>query len=101
MKNRILLIMAAVFCSSISNLTAGVRSKSASIINASKAPMPIERKQVVGDHLYRTARAKAGYCFAVKNNKIAYMSVKRAAAAKAKPFTYSHRARREASKYQK
>jgi hypothetical protein len=74
------------------------KTQGVSIINATKQGMPMARKQRISPTSYiYTARAKKGFCFAVKGKKIAYMSKEMATKLKAKQFSLSHEARKFAA----
>jgi len=87
-----------IMCGSIQAANQKIQGRS--IQNVSKGAMPVAKMQQVGGtgrKIY-TSRAKAGYCFAVKNGKILYMSTQRAIKLEAKTYTWSHHAQSSASK---
>ena len=63
----ITIILAILFC--------GFYAEGSEIKNASSVAMPIAKVQSSGEY---TAYAKKGYTFAVKNNRVCYMSKERA-----------------------
>lgn len=89
----IVLLAALLACGLMESLPAATRATRASITNASGRAMPIERKQKSRYYGRFTAIAKSGYTFAVKNNRIIYMSKERAISCGAKQFDASHKAR--------
>ena len=101
----ITLLIAVIACGLIEDAPAASRMKGEAITNATKAGMPVARTQRIGKgsdsiRVY-TAIAKRGYCFAVKNGRIAYISNERAAKLGARTFSMSHRARAFAKTYTK
>lgn len=99
----LVLLISVIVCGSINNAKAASSSlKGVSISNATKSAMPIARKQKVGSgvtayYIY-TAKAKSGFCFAVKGKKIVYMRKESATKYGAKQFSMSHTARAAARK---
>tara|TARA_R110000851_G_C12972602_1_gene555464 strand:- start:386 stop:664 length:279 start_codon:yes stop_codon:yes gene_type:complete len=65
-----------------------------SISNASGSGMPIAKSQRVGDKHIHTAKAKKGFCFAVKGKRIIYMTEEMADKHEATKFSMSHEARK-------
>ena len=75
------------------------KTQGAAIVNGTKSAMPIAKTQRVSvNKVEYTARAKSGFCFAVKGGKVIYMSVEKAEKFGAETFTMSHSARRYAAK---
>lgn len=101
----ITLLIAVIVCGLIEDAPAASRVKGEAITNATKAGMPIARKQRIetsrGTSFIYTAIAKKGYCFAVKSGRIAYMSNERAAKLGVRTFSMSHKARTFAKTYTK
>ena len=96
--NNLITITLAIIITFTTVHTSSGKSQGEAIPNATKSAMPIARKQKVGKLYFYTARAKTGFCFAVKNGKIAYMSIERADKLEAKKYSYSHIARRFVTK---
>jgi hypothetical protein len=92
----LVLLIAVITCGLMEDTKADSRVKGAAIINATKSGMPVARKQRIGKTYIYTARAKEGFCWAVKGEKIAYMSNERAVEFGAVRFRLSHLARKAA-----
>ena len=73
----------------IASLLTCVTLQASYIQNASGAAMPIAKKQLLGDSFIYTAIAKKGYTFAVKNNRVIYMSIENANKHKASKCSHS------------
>ena len=67
-------------------LCAEAGSNGHSVTNASGGAMPMAKVQANGEY---TAYAKKGYTFAVKNNRVCYMTKERASELGATPFRRS------------
>jgi len=80
----ITIILAILFC--------GFYAEGSEIQNASGGAMPIPRTQKYKETQIYTAFAKKGFTFAVKNDRIIYMSKTRATKLGAKQYSTSHTA---------
>ena len=91
----LVLLAALLACGLMESLpAANQKIRGRAIQNVSKGAMPVARMQKVGNtgrKIY-TSRAKAGYCFAVKNGKILYMSTQRAIKLEAQTYAWANHA---------
>lgn len=93
-KMKILLLAAILIAATSTTQASNQKIRGQSIQNVSKGAMPVAKMQQVGGtgrKIY-TARAKTGYCFAVKNGKILYMSTQRATKLEAQTYAWAHHA---------